>query len=151
VVDLTPQFTPTGREFWYRERFPGVEYSEIGVWSEAKLNIVAKYAKAYSTILSKKEMLTHIYVDAFAGPGLHRAKISGRPGDGRALLGSSASQLWARNLSSGRAWCFRAHGWEATYLRHPTPIHQGGYLSSTTTCRSPRSNKGGSSTAILAL
>jgi three-Cys-motif partner protein len=55
-----------------------VEYSEIGLWSEAKLKIIAKYAKAYSTILSKKAIFTHIYVDAFAGPGLHRAKLSGR-------------------------------------------------------------------------
>jgi hypothetical protein len=31
-----------------------VEYSEIGLWSEVKLDIIAKYAKAYSTILSKK-------------------------------------------------------------------------------------------------
>jgi three-Cys-motif partner protein len=51
-----------------------VEYSEIGIWSEAKLDIVRKYAKAYSTILSKQEKLIHVYIDAFAGPGLHRAK-----------------------------------------------------------------------------
>lgn len=55
-----------------------MNYSEIGVWSEAKLDIVRKYAKAYSTILSKQEMFTHLYIDAFAGPGLHRAKLSGR-------------------------------------------------------------------------
>jgi three-Cys-motif partner protein len=63
----------------------GVEYSEIGLWSEAKLDIIAKYAKAYSTILSKKQILTHLYVDAFAGPGLHRAKLSGRPVAGSPL------------------------------------------------------------------
>jgi three-Cys-motif partner protein len=62
-----------------------VEYSEIGVWSEAKLDIVHEYAKAYSTILSKKEMFTHVYVDAFAGPGLHQAKLSGRPVAGSPL------------------------------------------------------------------
>jgi three-Cys-motif partner protein len=54
-----------------------VEYSEIGLWSQAKLDIIAKYAKAYSTILAKKEIFTHVYVDAFAGPGLHRAKLTG--------------------------------------------------------------------------
>ena len=54
-----------------------MEYSEIGLWSEAKLDIIAKYAKAYSTILTKREIFTHIYVDAFAGPGLHRAKLTG--------------------------------------------------------------------------
>jgi three-Cys-motif partner protein len=56
-----------------------MDYSEIGFWSEAKLDIILKYAKAYSTILVKRAALTHIYIDAFAGPGLHRAKISGRP------------------------------------------------------------------------
>ncbi len=56
-----------------------LEYSEIGIWSEAKLEIVVKYAKAYSRILSKKDSLTHVYIDAFAGPGLHRAKLTGKP------------------------------------------------------------------------
>jgi three-Cys-motif partner protein len=54
-----------------------VQYSEIGLWSEAKLDIIAKYAKAYSRILTKQEIFTHIYVDAFSGPGLHRAKLTG--------------------------------------------------------------------------
>jgi three-Cys-motif partner protein len=54
-----------------------MDYSEIGVWSEAKLNIVGKYAKSYSTILAKKGLLKHVYIDAFAGPGLHRAKLRG--------------------------------------------------------------------------
>jgi three-Cys-motif partner protein len=62
-----------------------MQYSEIGFWSEAKLDIIRKYAKAYSTILSNREMLTHIYLDAFAGPGLHRAKLSGRPVAGSPL------------------------------------------------------------------
>lgn len=55
-----------------------MKYSEIGIWSEAKLDIVSKYAKAYSSILSKKDWCkAHVYIDAFAGPGLHRAKITG--------------------------------------------------------------------------
>ena len=53
----------------------GVEYSEIGLWSEAKLDII-EYAFAYSMILTKQEIFTHIYVDAFAGPGLHHAKLT---------------------------------------------------------------------------
>jgi len=64
-----------------------VEYSEIGIWSEAKLDIIAKYAKAYSTILTKKEIFTHVYVDAFAGPGLHRAKLTGHLVAGSPLNG----------------------------------------------------------------
>jgi three-Cys-motif partner protein len=62
-----------------------MEYSEIGFWSEAKLDIILKYARAYSTILNKREVLTYIYIDAFAGPGLHRAKLSGRPVAGSPL------------------------------------------------------------------
>jgi three-Cys-motif partner protein len=62
-----------------------MEYSEIGFWSEAKLDIILKYARAYSTILNKREVLTHTYIDAFAGPGLHRAKLSGRPVAGSPL------------------------------------------------------------------
>jgi hypothetical protein len=56
-----------------------VDYSEIGLWSEAKLDIIAKYARAYSRILTKQKIFTHVYVDAFAGPGLHRAKLTGQP------------------------------------------------------------------------
>jgi three-Cys-motif partner protein len=62
-----------------------MKHSEIGFWSEAKLDIIRKYARAYSAILNKTERLTHIYVDAFAGPGLHRAKLSGRPVAGSPL------------------------------------------------------------------
>lgn len=50
--------------------------SEIGHWSEIKLEIVKEYAKAYSIILSKQSYLKHIYIDAFAGAGLHISKTS---------------------------------------------------------------------------
>jgi three-Cys-motif partner protein len=55
-----------------------VEHSEIGVWSEAKLDIVSRYAKEYSKILSNQEWCeAHVYIDAFAGAGTHRAKRTG--------------------------------------------------------------------------
>jgi len=45
---------------------------EIGYWSEVKLDIVREYAKPYSRIISKKsEIGSHIYIDAFAGAGIH--------------------------------------------------------------------------------
>lgn len=46
---------------------------EIGPWSEVKLNIVREYAQTYSQILSaqKKPQLHHVYIDAFAGAGVH--------------------------------------------------------------------------------
>lgn len=55
------------------DKFPRL--SEIGYWSELKLEIIKEYAKAYSTILSKHH-LNHVYVDAFAGAGIHISKSS---------------------------------------------------------------------------
>jgi three-Cys-motif partner protein len=50
-----------------------LELDEIGPWSEVKLDIVREYARAYSQILSaqNKPRLRHIYIDAFAGAGMH--------------------------------------------------------------------------------
>jgi hypothetical protein len=42
---------------------------EIGPWSEIKLEVIRKYAKAYSTILSSQKSFYHVYIDAFAGLG----------------------------------------------------------------------------------
>ena len=53
-----------------------LRFDEIGYWSEVKLDIVKKYAQAYSTILSKKQ-LYHVYVDAFAGSGVNRSRQIG--------------------------------------------------------------------------
>ena len=51
---------------------------EIGYWSELKLEIVRKYASAYSTILaSQKFSKAHIYIDAFAGAGAHVSRTTG--------------------------------------------------------------------------
>jgi len=53
------------------------EFDEIGYWSEVKLDIIKKYAAAYSVILSKKRGLSHVYIDGFAGAGVHIARSSG--------------------------------------------------------------------------
>lgn len=51
---------------------------EVGYWSEVKLDIVRKYAVAYSRILvSRAAIRGHIYVDAFAGAGMHVSKDTG--------------------------------------------------------------------------
>jgi three-Cys-motif partner protein len=57
-----------------------LKLDEIGPWSEVKLDIVRKYAKAYSTILSsqKAPRLSHVYIDAFAGAGVHISKRKGQ-------------------------------------------------------------------------
>ena len=55
-----------------------LEFDEIGYWSEVKLDIVREYAGAYSKILSKqvKPRFKHVYIDAFAGPGVHVSQTS---------------------------------------------------------------------------
>ena len=52
-------------------------YDKIGYWSEIKLDIIRDYAKAYSGILHAQRSLMHMYIDAFAGGGLHISKTSG--------------------------------------------------------------------------
>lgn len=56
-----------------------LKFDEIGYWSEIKLEIIRKYAAAYSTILSAQTSprLKHIYIDAFAGAGMHLSKATG--------------------------------------------------------------------------
>ena len=53
-------------------------YDEIGYWSEVKLDIVRKYASAYSTIMSAQSTIRkHIYIDGFAGAGRHVSRRTG--------------------------------------------------------------------------
>jgi len=55
-----------------------VRLDEIGYWSEVKLDIVRVYAGAYSTILTKQPWCRgHLYVDAFAGAGVHVSEDTG--------------------------------------------------------------------------
>lgn len=55
-----------------------LQHDEIGYWSEVKLDIVRKYASAYSTILANQSFIkAHLYIDAFAGTGTHRSKTTG--------------------------------------------------------------------------
>jgi len=42
------------------------------------MEIVSEYARAYSTILAKQPRLKHVYVDAFAGAGVHELKATGK-------------------------------------------------------------------------
>ena len=54
------------------------QFDEIGGWSELKLEILKKYADAYSRILSasRQTPFFHVYVDAFAGAGKHLSRES---------------------------------------------------------------------------
>lgn len=49
----------------------------IGQWTEMKLEILQRYAAAYSAVMSAQRgsrTLSHVYIDAFAGSGLHISK-----------------------------------------------------------------------------
>jgi len=62
-----------------------LRFDRIGAWSEIKLAILKEYAKAYSTILAKQPRLYHIYVDAFAGAGIHLSRRTEQPVPGSPL------------------------------------------------------------------
>jgi three-Cys-motif partner protein len=53
----------------------------VGQWSELKINIIRKYAHAYTTVLHSHR-LRPIYIDGFAGAGKHISKSSGNEIDG---------------------------------------------------------------------
>ena len=53
-----------------------IPIDEIGQWSEIKLEIITRYAVEYSKILEKQPLLKHVYIDAFAGAGIHLSKTS---------------------------------------------------------------------------
>lgn len=54
-----------------------IRYDEIGNWTEIKLEIVRKYASAYSRILhNQRAIQRHVYIDAFAGAGQHISKAT---------------------------------------------------------------------------
>lgn len=64
---------------------PKGRFDEIGAWSEIKLEIVKKYAAAYSRIFAKQPTMTHHYIDGFAGSGVHVSKATRRPVSGSPL------------------------------------------------------------------
>jgi three-Cys-motif partner protein len=53
-------------------------FDRIGYWSKLKLDIIREYAKAYSTILAarKNPSFHHIYIEGFAGMGVHLSKTN---------------------------------------------------------------------------
>jgi three-Cys-motif partner protein len=65
-----------------------LKLDEIGYWSEIKLDIIRDYAKAYSTILAAQEKprFHHVYIDAFAGAGVHLSKTTGTEVEGSPVI-----------------------------------------------------------------
>jgi len=57
---------------------PPTNWDTIGYWTEIKLDIIRKYAAAYTTILSQQPRIRRFdYIDAFCGPGVHISKQTG--------------------------------------------------------------------------
>lgn len=84
------------------------EFDEIGYWSEIKLDIVKKYASAYSIIMSKQPVIKkYSYIDGFAGAGMHLSKKTGEfiPGSPLNALNVSPSfnEIHLIDLNGGKA------------------------------------------------
>jgi len=72
------------------------EFDEIGIWSEVKLAIIREYASAYAKILDatrrdKIPSLRWLYIDAYAGPGVHLSKRTGQMVEGSPLIALNTS------------------------------------------------------------
>jgi len=69
-----------------------VKLDKIGIWSEIKLEIIKKYASAYTSIMSKQNWCKgYVYIDAFAGAGRHISRKTGE-----LVLGSPLNALEIR-------------------------------------------------------
>lgn len=108
------------------KRVAPVRLDEIGYWSEVKLDIVRKYAAAYSRILASKDFIkSHVYIDAFAGAGEHVSRATGQPVAGSPLnaleIQPPFSELHFIDLNGGRAANLR----ELTSNRSNVTVHEG--------------------------
>ena len=80
-----------------------MEYDEIGVWSEVKLAIIREYASTYAKILDAKRQesipsLRWLYIDAFAGPGIHLSKATGEVVEGSPLIALNTTPPFSEYL-----------------------------------------------------
>jgi three-Cys-motif partner protein len=66
-----------------------IKLDEIGYWSEIKLDIIKKYAAAYSKIMNNQPYInSYHYIEGFAGAGIHISKNTNE-----FVLGSPANAL----------------------------------------------------------
>ena len=55
-----------------------MKFDNIGVWSEIKLDIIKEYANAFTGIMKKQGWCNgYVYIDAFAGAGIHISRRTG--------------------------------------------------------------------------
>jgi len=108
---------------------PDFRFDEIGYWSEVKLAIIKEYAHAYSTIMAAAERgplrNRHIYIDGFAGAGIHISKntrefVSGSPLNAL-LVEPPFSEYHLIDLNKGKAANLR----ELTRDRPDVHVYEG--------------------------
>jgi three-Cys-motif partner protein len=55
-----------------------MKIDKIGIWSEIKLDIIREYASAFTTIMKNQPWCKgYLYIDAFAGAGIHISRKTG--------------------------------------------------------------------------
>jgi three-Cys-motif partner protein len=78
-----------------------------GDWTEAKLGVIAKYLRGYTTALreqpSKERPFRKTYIDAFAGTGYREARAEGQEEDGLGLLLPDLAEREPQALLDGSA------------------------------------------------
>jgi three-Cys-motif partner protein len=97
---------------------------EIGPWSELKLEILKKYARAYCTIL-KARNFHPIYIDGFAGAGQHIRKGTNELVPGSPLnairIEPPFEELHLIDLKKSRAAALRRHTADLNHVQ----VHDG--------------------------
>jgi len=83
-----PESDPAGRIRAVPQK--KLKFDKIGYWSEIKIEIIKKYATAYSKVISAQQtpQLEHAYIDGFAGAGQHVRKA-----DATTVAGSPLAAL----------------------------------------------------------
>jgi three-Cys-motif partner protein len=88
-------------------------YDEISYWSEVKLDIIKKYAAAYSTVMARQAAIQrYAYIDAFAGAGKHISRKTGE------FIPGSPLNALAVEPPFGEFHLIDLHGGKAEYLRN---------------------------------
>lgn len=96
-----------------------VKFDEIGYWSEIKLEIIQKYASAYSTIMNKQALIKqYYYIDGFSGAGVHISKNTGNE-----IPGSPTNALQIQPPFSGY-YFIDLNGDKTDYLRENSKNYQ---------------------------
>ena len=103
-----------------------LKFDEIGYWSEIKLEIVKKYAAAYSTIMARQpDIKRHVYIDAFAGAGVHLSRqtsdfVPGSPMNAL-LVDPPFREFHFIDLDGGKAGALREMAGDRTDVQ----VHEG--------------------------